>query len=226
MLQLEATSVLDVPLIKQPDRSKECGLATLAMILDYHQVPVTLEELRIEIAVQDWGTAMPQLGLFLIRRGFRVNIITMHPALFDDGSDFSSQSELLAYFQALQPQQETVRSSLELNYFIRFIQAGGQVVPRIPDDEVIEEEIRSGQPLIAPVSHRCLFKSGQRPRFSGHYNVITGIDSQHIYVNDPDWEPPFGGRHRHAIKKYLYAIYANARPGLDNASLMTIAKTG
>jgi len=74
------------------------------------------------------------------------------------------------------------------------------------------------------MTHWFLFDSKDSPKFSLHFNVITGIDDKYIYVNDPDWGKPFGGKHKHKIEHYLYAIHASAQSSVDNACLMLIKK--
>ena len=62
-----------------------------------------------------------------------------------------------------------------------------------------------------------------KPIFNFHFNLITGIDETHIYVNDPLWDYR-GGKHKYLINDFMYAIYASAYGDLDNASLMKIRK--
>lgn len=59
--------------------------------------------------------------------------------------------------------------------------------------------------------------------FNFHFNIITGIDEKHIYVNDPMWDYR-GGEQKYEINDFMYAIYASTYGDLDNASIMKIKK--
>ena len=216
--------MLAVPLVQQPHKSTECGVASVAMVLSYYKIPYDYEVLRTEIVAKEWGTAMPQLGLYLLDKGFSVEIVTVHPSLFAVGSHFSDSQALIDHFRLLEPTLLEPHNSITLQYFIQFVEHGGRVTPRVPVKQDIVDEIAANRPLIAPLSHCFLFETGKMPRFCGHYNVITGIDHEYVYVNDPDWETPFGGQHTHRIEDYIYAMYAGASRAIDNASLMKITR--
>lgn len=217
--------MLTVPLVQQPHKSTECGVASVAMILSYYKIPYDYEELRTEIIAKEWGAAMPQLGLYLLGKGFSVEIITVHPSLFAVQSRFADSQSLINHFLSLEPTFNEPHNLVTLQYFIQFVKHGGIVTPRVPVKQDIADEIDVKRPLIAPLSHCFLFETGKMPRFCGHYNVITGIDHEFVFVNDPDWETPFGGQHKHRIEDYIYAMYAGASRAIDNASLMKIAKS-
>lgn len=65
------------------------------------------------------------------------------------------------------------------------------------------------------------FLYGKDPIFNFHLNVITGIDENYIYVNDPLWDER-GGKKKYKKKDFFYGLYASAYADLDNASLMII----
>ncbi|HIH31759.1 TPA: hypothetical protein HA235_03565 [Candidatus Woesearchaeota archaeon] len=50
---------LDVPLIRQPKGSVDCGIAGLAMIMKYYGSNVSFEKLKNEISVDKIGTYAP-----------------------------------------------------------------------------------------------------------------------------------------------------------------------
>ena len=174
--------------------------------------------------MQPWGSVAPQLGLYLIEHGFEVEIVTMHPSLFTIASQFDSADALLAHLKSLQPDMKGEFDPFAMRYFIKFVEAGGQITPRIPDMDVIADEIAAGRPLITLLTHWFLFDSSLKPRFTGHFNVVSDIDQTHVSVNDPDWGEPFGGKHRHTKEHYRYAIFANAYQSIDGACLIKIHK--
>jgi len=118
---------LDVPLIRQPKGSAECGIAALAMLLGYHGIKASQEELKQEIALGATGTYSPQLGTCLLKKGFGVEIITLNPRLFTNKDKAKGQKELLLHFQALSAGADTGKKKKALDYFICFMNEGGRI---------------------------------------------------------------------------------------------------
>lgn len=195
------------------------------MLLEYYGVPHDYKKLRKEIGVFHFGTFMPQLGLYLIKRGFEIEIITMHPALFTLFTTFANERELVEHLTSVRKILPQKHDRIGLNFFLQFIQAGGVVTPRIPVTQDIQKEIDYNRPLLCSLTHRLLFKSELKPKFSFHFNIITGYNAKKIYVNDPDWEDECGGEREHAMQGYLYAIYANVHGFIDGASIMKIKQS-
>ena len=53
---------LNVPLVRQPLNSVDCGIAGLAMIFAYYGVNKSFTAIKKEIEVDKIGTYMPQIG--------------------------------------------------------------------------------------------------------------------------------------------------------------------
>ncbi len=212
---------LDIPLIQQPVNTPFCGPACLAMLLAHHGINRTVEEITQEITMYDWGTTTPQLALYLEKTGFDTEIITMHPRLFHLGHRFTTRDEVLTHLQQLQPALEASElDAAALHWFISYVKAGGTITTKVPSFQDITRELHAGRPVISMLTHWFLFASQFEPRFTGHFNIITGINDTNILVNDPDWGTPFGGKHVHNKENYLYAIYASAYQSIDNACLL------
>jgi len=215
---------LSVPSVVQPKKSVDCGVACVAMLLEYYGVSYDYKKLRKEIAVLRCGTSSPQLGSYLLKHGFEVEIVTMHPSLFDLRSRFEAKEKMLKYLKSFRGKMKPKLNITVLEHFIEFVKAGGKLTPRVPTVEDMREEIVAKRPLISLLTHQFLYKSRMKPQFTFHFHVITGVDSQSVYVNDPDWEEEFGGQRKHRINDYLYAIYASAYGALDNASIMKVKR--
>ncbi len=213
---------LNVPLVRQPKNSSECGIASVAMLLEYYGVPCEYEKLRGQFKITDWGTASPQLGLWLLQHGFEVEIVTMHPALFNSKIKPRTKEGMLRHLKSLRPAMKKPDSKLVLGYFIKFVEAGGKILPKVPGIDDIKSEISAKRPLIALLTHWFLHKT-KEPCFTFHFNVVTGIDDKSIYVNDPDWNSP-GGKSKHDIQEYLYAVYASAYGEIDNACFIKVKR--
>ena len=209
---------LEVPLIRQAVDSVDCGLAGLAMILNYHGKKTSLEQLKTEIAVDEIGTYAPQLGNYVLSRGFEVRLVSLHPALFSLADVGMTQEQVM---QRLVEKHELgdERRQMVIQHFIDFLEAGGEVQVQRPDEKIIREEIESQRPVCALLTSNVL--NGKGGNFNFHFNVVIGIDEEHITVLDPMWDER-GGEHSYSIEDFLYALYASAYGDLDNASLLLI----
>lgn len=210
--------ILDVPLFTQKKGSVDCGHICLQMILSYHGINLSYKEIKSKIETHTIGTYTPQLGLFMHELSFKTKIITMNPSIFALKDQTASQSEIIETLKRIRKATK-MKDRKTLTYFLDYLKAGGEVLPRIPDVKTIETEIKNQRPVLALLTSNFLL--GVKRDFNFHFNVITGIDKTHIYVNDP-LSGPRGGKQKYKISDYLYAIHASAYGDMDNACLMTI----
>ncbi|HYD03440.1 MAG TPA: cysteine peptidase family C39 domain-containing protein [Alphaproteobacteria bacterium] len=212
--------ILDVPLIRQEKDSKDCGLAGVSMIFGYYKIKKGLEDLKKEVKVYDSGTYAPQLGEYLIRRGFDVEIVTMHPRLFTLKNLGASEKDIEKIIEEkYKVQNISEKDKLTLDYFKSFLKIGGRINVKIPSIKDIEEEIDNKRPLGALMTTN--FIKGEKPIFNFHFNIITGYDKENIYVNDP-LDDARGGKHAYDKDAFIYGLYASAYSDMDNASLIKI----
>lgn len=212
--------ILKIPLITQEKDSKDCGLAGLAMILKYYNLDISLGELKKELEVDEIGTYAPQLGSYLIKKGFEIEIITLHPKLFTNQDKNLTSEEILKRFEKLKEESKSERDKKALNYFIIFLKEGGKINIKIPLIEDIREEINNKRPLCALMT--SCFLNSNKPCFNFHFNIISGFDEEHIYALDP--LPDEGGKKKYKISDFFYGLYASAYGDLDNACLIKIKK--
>lgn len=212
---------INVPVIKQIG-PRDCGLACVAMILKYYGRGKDSATLAKNIKIQNklW-TYMPQLGKYLIDNGFKVDIITMNPYLFNAPFKKKSQADLLEYLKEFHHSTKEKSFKAPSKFFIEFMEAGGRLTVRIPTVEDIKKEIASGRPLLALLTDR--FLASYITGFNFHCHVVTGIDDKLIHANDPA-QDRFGGKKKYPINDYMYGLYASAHGDLDNASIMKIRK--
>ena len=170
---------LNVPLIRQPKDSVDCGIAGVSMLLAYYGIKKRFSDIKKEISVDKTGTYAPQLGSYLIRQGFKVEIITLHPKLFTLKDKGMSQDKVLTRLKGLQKNTKNSQDKKVLNYFIEFMKAGGKIKVKIPDINDIKKEIRSKSPLGAVMATNFL-NAADKPRFNFHFNIITGFDTYYI----------------------------------------------
>jgi hypothetical protein len=140
---------LSVPVVLQPPRSSDCGVACVAMLLEYYKIPYRYKDLRAELGVYRWGTTMPQLGIWLLKHRFAVEIVTMHPSLFYLTSSFVSSEALLKYLRSLRGGIKPRLNTIALEHFISFVKLGGTLTPRVPDYSDIRAELAAKRPLVS-----------------------------------------------------------------------------
>ena len=215
---------LSVPLIQQPEMSSECGIAAVAMMAEFYKLGLSYSDIKKEIGMYTWGTTTPQLGRFFLAHGFDVEIIGLHPALFSLGNTYDASFDFVHYFQEMRSVLKDGYDALSLEHFIAFVQEGGIVTPRIPTEKDIEKEIHEQRPVLVPLSHWFLHTTEMKPRFSIHFNVVTGEEEGSFTVNDPDFGEDFGGIHLIEKPTLMYAIYVAAKGGIDDACIMCIKK--
>lgn len=218
---------LDVPLICQSPDTIECGLAALAMIYSYYDIPVSLTKLREEVPLSEVGVYAPQLGTNLIEHGFNAEIITYNPRLIEKIDQTLDQKALLYKFKYKADFLKTEGDKKCINYFINFMEQGGTIRVTIPSLEVIQEQLENKQPLIASLA--TIIYPGKPDEFHPyrdtiHGVVITGRGQGLISVNDPSWTED-GGKHSYPELEFLYAVHASALGDLDNACFITANKS-
>ncbi|MFA7308713.1 MAG: cysteine peptidase family C39 domain-containing protein [Patescibacteria group bacterium] len=215
---------LKVNLIQQPNMSNDCGVACVAMIADYYNLDISYEDIRKELGVYSWGTTTPQLGRFFLAHGFDVEIVGLHPALFQLNSSFIDSSEMIEYLQKMRTVLKDGYDAIAIEHFISFVQEGGIFSPKIPTDMDIESELNEQRPVLVPLSHWFLRQTSMPPRFTTHFNVVTGMNNTEFYTNDPDFGDDFGGQHSTKKETFMYAVYVSAKGGIDDACVMKINK--
>ena len=199
--------ILDVPLIRQEKDTVDCGIVGMAMLLKYYGIDVSYEDIKKEIKIHEIGTYAPQLGIYLIKKGFDVEIITLHPGLFTKKGILLTKDQILNRFKELYGTAKLDKNKITLEYFIEFLEKGGKIKIKIPTKEDIIEEINQKRPVCALLTSN--FLKGDKPVFNFHFNLVTGIDDKFVYVNDSLWDER-GGKHKYLIDDFFYGIYAGA----------------
>ena len=201
------------------------------MVLRYYSINKTPEDVVSEIRQMDKKhilpkdsfTYVPQIGLYFLMHGFKVEIVTFNPYLFThkDKSKKNPLKSIERFYKRVKNKKVSQEIKIPTRFFAEFIKAGGKVTVKIPDEADIRAEIRSGHPIIACLTSNFLYPKAQDSRFNFHGNVITGIDERHVYANDPLGDKN-GGRNKYAKEDFLFGVYASAYGAPDNASLIKI----
>ena len=199
------------------------------MILQYYgKREANLAKMKKEIKLRKKiGTYIPQLGLHLMENGFETEIVIQNPYILTVKDRGKSQKLLLKQikkvYAAYKRKKKKSRSRLDsLEYFIEYLEKGGKVKVKVPDEEDIKTEARAGRPLIAAMTNWFML-SGE-PFFNGHFVIVRGIDKKYVYVNDPIKEPDADVKSRYPIKDFFFGMYANSYGDPDNGSFLLIRK--
>ncbi|MEK6849010.1 MAG: cysteine peptidase family C39 domain-containing protein [Nanoarchaeota archaeon] len=207
---------LPVPLVLQEKDSVECGLAGLSMLYGFYGKSKTIAELKEHIKIHAVGTYAPQLGTFLRKDGFHVEIITHHPSLFVKKEQQLSQEELKEKFKLSLEKQQTENVKNVLQYFHEFLENKGKLTVKIPTPDDVIFQLKQGHPVGALVTSN--FVHGSKAVFNYHFLLIRGVTETGFIVNDPIPDER-GGVKEYTFDEFRYALYASAAGDLDNASL-------
>lgn len=225
-----AAMKLDVPLIRQPKDSVDCGVAAVTMVLNFHRTEKTFEEVKKDISTDEVGTYAPQLGEYLARQHFSVDIVVRNPLLFTRNDENLDKNSLTEKFNRLQHKGVSIHNLKVINYFNNFLKwPQNKVTVKIPDKNDIEEEINSGRPLIAFLTNAALYRENIAEKhkkdfsYTFHTVVITGLENGKVFVNDPYAEED-GGSKEYPLEDFLFSMYSSSLGDLDNGSLIKVRK--
>ncbi len=222
--------MLNIKDIRQEEGSVECGLVVLDMLYSFYKENKTMDDLRKEISTVEVGTFSPQLGLNLINNRFEVEIITSNPLLVEKKDKELNQEELLKKFEYKLSSYKTRDDNYAgIDYFIKFMKAGGKLKIKIPELADIKSELDSERPVITFLSNASLYnvniaeKLGKPFSYTFHAVLVVGIDGSNIIINDPYWGEE-GGIHTYPEDEFFYAMHASALGGVDNDCLIKAKK--
>jgi hypothetical protein len=158
--------------------------------------------------------------------GFKVEIVTFNPWLFNyqDKKSKNMAMRLKSLLKYWEGRKVAKGPLIPLKLLIDFVNSGGKLDVRVPDRSDIIEEIKKERPLIAILTSNFLYKTQELPSFNFHFNVVTGIDKDYVYVNDPIPEESMGGKRKYLINEFLFGVYASAHGAFDWAALIKIKK--
>lgn len=213
--------ILDVPLITQEKGSQDCGIACLLMILEFLGIKKSFTDLKKELEVDEVGSYTPQMGTYLQRAGFSTELVTQHPGLFTLKDRGKSQTEILLRIKDLLSTAKTDQNKKVLQYFLEYLENGGQISVKIPEIGDITESINNNQPLIALLTSHFLTET--LPKFNLHFNIVTGFDETHVYLNDP-LPDQRGGKKKCSVNDFFYGVHASTYADIDNGCLLKIKK--
>ena len=213
--------MIDVVMIRKPKDSVFCGIACLKMILEYYGIDISFDKLKNEVKPDSLGTYAPQLGSYLIKNGFDVEIVSMHPALFTNKDKCKNSDEIMVRLNGLSDCLKSERNKKALRYFIDFLKIGGTIKVKSPCKDDISGEINEKRSVLALLTSNFLV--GAKPNFDFNFNVVRGIDDKYVYVNDPS-RNEHGGKQKHIVADFIYGVHASSYGDMDNGCLIRVMR--
>jgi len=210
--------ILNVPFIRQEKDTYVCVLAALGMTLQYHGHDVSIDDLESDEDAK--AENMGAIGVYLLKHGFDAEVVMFHPRLFTLRDRGKSGDALVEHFNARIGHPENIAGDDNvLKWLIRFLEHGGKVTVKIPQEDDIRAEIEAGRPLLVTTDTNFLY--GTQATNYLHANVIEGIDDDFIYVTDSMWDER-GGHHRHGKSEYMFGIHMSTHGNFNNGSLLKV----
>ena len=146
------------------------------------------------------------MGTYLLKNSFSTELVTQHPGLFTLKDQGKSQTEITQHIKDLLQNSTSDQNKKVLKYFLEYQEHGGEIRVKIPDLSDVTEGIENNEPLIALLTSH--FLTEVQPKFNLHFNVVTGFDKTHIYLNDP-LSDNRGGRKKCIVNDFFYGVYAS-----------------
>jgi len=211
----------------QPDETT-CGPSCLASVFQYYGDDIGLQEvIRNTPSLDSGGTLAVLMGEYALERGYTVRIYTYNLRVFDPtwfapelngapdpngNHDYPAGArkpvvDLVAKLESQRLSKRSVRLQAACQAYIKFIQAGGEVLMHEMNRDVIRFYLDRGTPLLTGLSSTWLYQCARqiwrtnqpddvRGDPEGHFVVLHGYDTEpeRVHIADP-WLPnPFSGK--------------------------------
>lgn len=212
---------LNVPSYQQIPWSADCGLLCIKMLLDYYGEKVDIEQLRNGIDIDETGIYFWEIGTYLLKKGFKVTLITRDPKLFSKKDFENPPKNFWEFFQNEKNFDLKTEDDFEsFSYLKKFIEAWWKINIKVPDVNDIEKALLNDSLIISILTYKFLVHD--TAKFDFHYNLVTGINQSEIMVNDPG--STHWGKLKYPINDFLYAVYATTYKWVGRGSFLLISK--
>ncbi|HSU72686.1 MAG TPA: hypothetical protein VLJ21_02460 [Candidatus Binatia bacterium] len=179
---------MKVPLVNQPKNSHLCGPCTLEMFYRFHGIKRTARDVWRSVLRRTWGTYTSELGIDLLKQGFKVQYAVWSSQRFPVEYRTMSQRKILKDLRRRARKQK--RGDLALTSLANFIKAGGKLEPRIATLRELRDAVKQGNPPLIGIEQHCLYKVDMpgHPYQSGHFVMPVAFKGNRVQLNDPYWE--------------------------------------
>ncbi len=187
-------------MLPQPD-DNTCGPTSLHAVYNYHNLPITLDEVITGIdRVSNGGTLAVYLGVDALKRGFDATIYTFNLRMFDPTWFGLSNSEIQDKIKARLQLKRIKKLKAMGDAYIEFLARGGNIKMEDLTTGLIQSFLDKGTPVLTGLSATYLYHSqreyandeGQsvyddlKGEPMGHFVVLMGrSENGDILVADP-----------------------------------------
>lgn len=211
---------LDVPLYHQKDGSYDCGPICLRMLLSYYGRDIGDEEIIQSFTYLENGISIPELGSYMLKNGFDAEIVTLNPHLFSYNMlGLSDQAAIRQHLANRILQHKKEERKIVNQHMIDFMDQGGTLRLKIPDAADLHSELEAGRPVLASMITLYL---EQHCGYNFHFTIVTGLDADHVYVNDPLKNETKPSQYAWPRDGFFYAMHCAAFGDVDNDSLLLL----
>jgi uncharacterized protein YvpB len=216
---------IEVPILRQEPGSVDCGIVCMQMVYGYFGESVSFSQLKVDLPTTKIGTYTPQLGSHFQEHGFNTELVTLNPKLFHLNDSEKPLGEMRSHFENLKTNAENENDQLILGFFTEYLGKGGVITPAIPTEGHIRQALSEGNLVMAVLNTTPLYEGLTSTSWQNafHIVVITGIDEEFVYLNDPNFTES-GGQTKHPQTNFFFSLYASSLTDPDNGSLLIVKK--
>lgn len=196
---------LAVPFFRQPNRHT-CEPACLKMLLDYHGMSISFEDIARECRCTPWGTGIESAAEFLASVMYQPTLVyfdpKIHPAQYRTARRSDILQNLKRRFSAMPITDRDWASSL-----LDFLQGGGIWRIGVLSLEHLKRLIRQKRPVIVNIETRLLWPTKKRDSIEpiSHAVLVVGYTADEILFLDPGYS--MGEVSRRKNSAFLAAWY-------------------
>jgi hypothetical protein len=206
---------LSLEMLTQPDDST-CGPTCLQAVYAYYGDEVDLHRLIAETERLDGGgTLAVMLAVHALERGYGTRIYTFNLQVFDPTWFGSVEIDLTERLEKQQQHTADPKVRLASQWYLRYLELGGEVVLQDLTARRVREYLRKGVPILTGLSGTYLYRAmrerlladeslvdddiGGSPQ--GHFVVLCGYhqEDRTVLVADPMNDNPVSETRRYEV---------------------------
>lgn len=199
----------------QKNGSVDCGPVSSQMILSYFGMINSLENIKSQMSMGDFGTYIYDNGLLFLEHNLKATLITANPLIFknEDLRKLSSEIDIKKHLSKIIKKKPKLKKPLHL--FKKYIDAGGKVLLKIPTIIHIQKALDKNKLILA------LIYGGVLGTNEGgfHFVVVSGYKKNHVHIHNPLKKSKQGWFKN---EDFIYALHSSTCADVDNGSLLIV----
>ncbi|MBI4506443.1 MAG: hypothetical protein HY691_12975 [Chloroflexi bacterium] len=212
--------ILTIPIYRQGRGTRSCGLWCLKMIYEYYGRVREIHEISAALQMMPTGVYAQELGYHLRLSSFGARLITRDttrlPVQYAAMDPAAIRDDLTARLERVPPERQKER--IYLRGLLRFLEVGGEIEVRVPTIDDLARNVAAGHPVVCSLDVKALYEHDGahteedpadwlRLGPGAHYVVVSGVEGDRVWVNDPS-SRRHGGIRAYPRERFLYAWYS------------------